>query len=60
MLLVVHLNDEVKEIRETVEKVIRRWWRVIGRENLEDELKGKVFGWVQVETLFDGEAPGSE
>ena len=43
-----------------MEKVIRRWWRVIGRENLEDELKGKVFGWVQVETLFDGEAPGSE
>lgn len=60
MLLVVHLNDEVTEIRAAVERIIRRWWRVIGRENLEDELRGKAFGWVRVETLFDEGAPGSE
>lgn len=60
MLLVVHLNDEVKEIREAVERVIRRWWQVIGRENLEDELKGKVFGWVQVENLFAQETLENE
>ena len=53
MLLVVHLNDEVKEIRESVERIIKRWWKVIGRENLEEELKGKTFGWISVDKLFD-------
>ncbi|CAL5970709.1 Conserved_hypothetical protein [Hexamita inflata] len=52
LLLVTHLNDEVSEIRNKCKELILKYVDILGKQELLDHTKGKVFEWIKIEEIL--------